>query len=48
MDAGNTCIVTTKAYYIFKSPYKLILKSALKKGKQFYIRPNKETGSYII
>ena len=48
MDDSNTCIVTTEAYYTLKSPYKLLLESALKKYKKLYIGPNKETGGYII
>jgi len=48
IDDNSTCIVATKAVYISKSPYKLLLELALKKRKQLYIRPDKETGSYII
>ena len=48
IDNGNTCIVATEAYYAPKSPYKLLLESALKKRKKLYIGPNKKTGSYII
>ena len=48
MDNGNTYIVATKAYYIPKLPYKLLLELALKKRKKLYIRPNKKIGSYII
>ena len=48
INDGNTYIVATKAYYIPKSPYKLILESALKKCKQLYIRPDKETGGCTI
>ena len=33
MDNGNTYTVATEAYYAPKSPYKLILESALKKYK---------------
>ena len=48
MDDGSTCTVATKAFFITKSPYKLLLELALKKYKQLYIRPNKEIGSYMI
>lgn len=48
IDDGNTYTVATKAYYIPKLPYKLISESALKKYKQLYIRPNKETGGRTI
>ena len=48
MDDGNICMVATEAYYTPKSPYKLLLESALKKYKKLYIGPNKETGGYII
>jgi hypothetical protein len=40
--------VATKAFFITKSPYKLLLELALKKRKQLYIGPNKKIGSYII
>ena len=40
--------MATKAFFISKSPYKLILELAFKKRKQLYIGPNKETDSYII
>ena len=48
MDDGSTCTVATEAYYAPKSPQKLLSESALKKRKQLYIRPNKETGSRTI
>jgi len=48
MDDGNTCTVTTKAYYAPKSPYKLLLESALEKRKKLYIGPDKETGGRTI
>ena len=48
MDNSSTYIVATKAFFISKSPYKLILESAFKKRKWLYIRPNKGIGSYII
>ena len=48
MDNGNTCMVATKAYYTPKSPYKLLLESALKKRKKLYIRPNKKIGGRTI
>jgi hypothetical protein len=48
MDDGNTYTVATKAYYAPKSPYKLLLKSALKKRKKLYIRPNKEIDCHTI
>ena len=48
MDDGNTYMVATKAYYIPKSPYKLLLELALKKYKKLYIRSNKEIGGRII
>jgi len=33
MDDGSTCTVATKAFFITKSPYKLLLELALKKYK---------------
>ena len=48
IDNSSTYIVATEAFYTPKSPYKLLLELAFKKCKQLYIRPNKETGSYII
>ena len=48
IDNGNTYTVATEAYYIPKSPYKLLLESALKKRKKLYIGPNKEIGSCTI
>ena len=48
MDDSSTYIVATEAFFISKSPYKLILELAFKKCKQLYIRPNKEISSYII
>jgi len=41
-------MVATKAFFASKLPYKLLLKSALKKRKQLYIRPNKKTGGRTI
>ena len=48
IDDSNTYIVAIEAFYIPKSPYKLLLESALKKHKQLYIGPNKETGGRTI
>ena len=48
IDNSSTYIVATKAFFVSKSPYKLILELAFKKRKQLYIRPDKEIGSYII
>ena len=48
IDNGSTYIVATKAFFASKSPYKLLLKLALKKRKQLYIGPNKETSGYTI
>jgi len=48
MDDGSTCMVATKAFFVSKSPYKLLLESALKKHKQLYIRPDKEIGGRKI
>ena len=48
MDDGNTCMVATEAYYAPKSPYKLLLESALKKRKKLYIRPDKKIGGRTI
>jgi hypothetical protein len=45
IDNGSTCTVATKAFFITKSPYKLLLELALKKRRQLYIRPNKEIDS---
>jgi len=41
-------MVATKAFFASKSPYKLLLESALKKHKQLYIGPNKEIGGRTI
>ena len=48
MDDGNTCTVATEAYYAPKSPYKLLLESALEKRKKLYIGPDKKIGSRTI
>ena len=40
--------MATKAFFISKLPYKLILELAFKKYKQLYIGPNKEIGGCII
>jgi len=48
MDNGSTYIVATKAFFVSKSPYKLLLELSLKKYKQLYIRPNKEISGRII
>jgi len=48
MDNSSTYIVATEAFFASKLPYKLLLELALKKRKQLYIRPNKETGGRII
>jgi hypothetical protein len=48
MDNDNTCTIATEAYYIPKSPYKLLLELALKKRKKLYIGPNKKIGSCTI
>ena len=48
IDDGSTCTVATKAFFASKSPYKLLLESALKKRKQLYIGPDKETGGRTI
>ena len=40
--------MATEAYYAPKLPYKLLLELSLKKRKQLYIGPDKETGSYTI
>ena len=48
MDDSNTCTVATEAYYIPKSPYKLLLELALKKRKKLYIGPDKKTGGRTI
>ena len=48
IDNSSTCTVATKAFFITKSPYKLLLELALKKYKQLYIGPNKEIGKYIF
>ena len=48
MDNGNIYTVATEAYYVPKSPYKLLLESSLKKRKKLYIRPNKEIGGRTI
>ena len=33
MDNGSTCTVATKAFFVTKLPYKLLLELALKKRK---------------
>ena len=48
IDNSNFYIVATKAFYVSRLPYKLLLELALKKYKKLYIRPNKETSSYTI
>ena len=48
IDDDSTYTVATKAFFTSKSPYKLLLKLALKKYKQLYIGPNKEIGGYTI
>ena len=48
IDNSSTYTVATEAFFITKSPYKLLLELALKKRKQLYIGPNKKIGSYII
>ena len=48
MDDGSTCIVATEAFFASKSPYKLLLESALKKRKKLYIGPNKRIGGCTI
>ena len=48
IDDSSTCTVATKAFFVTKLPYKLLLELAFKKYKKLYIRPNKETGSYTI
>ena len=48
IDNSSTYTVATKAFFVTKSPYKLLLELALKKRKQLYIGPNKEIGSYTI
>ena len=48
IDNSSTYIVATKAFFVSKSPYKLILELAFKKRKQLYIGPNNKIGSYII
>jgi hypothetical protein len=48
IDNGSTYTVATEAFFVSKSPYKLLLELALKKYKQLYIRPNKEIGSHTI
>ena len=48
MDNGSTCTVATEAFFASKSPHKLLSESALKKHKQLYIGPNKETGGRTI
>ena len=45
IDNSSTYTVATKAFFITKSPYKLLLELALKKRKQLYIGPDKEIGS---
>ena len=48
IDNSSTYTVATKAFFTTKLPYKLLLELALKKRKQLYIRPNKETNSHIF
>jgi len=48
IDNGSTYTVATKAFFASKLPYKLLSELALKKRKQLYIGPNKETSGYII
>jgi len=48
IDNNSTYTVATKAFFTSKLPYKLLLKLALKKYKQLYIGPDKETGGYTI
>jgi len=48
MDNSSTYTVATEAFFASKSPYKLLLELALKKRKQLYIGPNKETGGRTI
>jgi len=48
IDNGNIYTVAIKVYYAPKSPYKLLLESALKKRKKLYIRPNKEISGRTI
>ena len=48
IDNGSTCIVATKAFFISKLPYKLLLELALKKRKQLYIRPDKKIGGRTV
>ena len=48
IDNGSAYMVATKAFFITKLPYKLLLELTLKKRKKLYIRPNKEIGSRII
>ena len=48
IDDSSTYIVATKAFFIPKLPYKLLLELVFKKRKQLYIRPDKEIGSRTI
>jgi len=48
MDNNSTCTVATKAVFVSKLPYKLLLELALKKRKQLYIRPDKKIGGCTI
>jgi len=48
IDNNSTYTVATEAFFISKSPHKLLSELALKKRKQLYIRPNKETNSCTI
>jgi len=48
IDNDSTCTVATEAFFTSKSPHKLLLESALKKCKQLYIGPDKETGGHTI
>ena len=48
IDNGSTYTVATKAFFVSKSPYKLILELAFKKRKQLYIGPDKEISSRTI
>ena len=48
IDDSSTYIVATKAFYVPKLPYKLLLELAFEKYRQLYIRPDKGIDSYII
>jgi hypothetical protein len=45
IDDSSTYTVATKAFFVTKSPYKLLLELALKRRKQLYIGPDKEIDS---